>query len=121
MAFLDADGDADLDVVVGDNHGRVRLLMNVAPSQGSGLLISVLNADGAAAVGAIVTVTAGETSLTRLVQPAFSYCSSSDPRVHFGLGEYTGPLDLQVLWVDGEVTLQEGLPWPEDGMIELAR
>lgn len=121
MAFLDADGDADLDVVVGDNHGRVRLLMNVAPSQGSGLLINVLNADGAAAVGAIVTVTAGETTLTRLVQPAFSYCSSSDPRVHFGLGEYTGPLDLQVLWVDGEVTLQEGLPWPEDGMIELAR
>ncbi len=121
MAFLDADGDADLDVVVGDNHGRVRLLMNVAPSQGSGLLISVLNADGAAAVGAIVTVTAGETSLTRLVQPAFSYCSSSDPRVHFGLGEYAGPLDLKVLWVDGEVTERQQLPWPEDGMLKLAR
>jgi hypothetical protein len=109
MAFVDVDGDADLDVVVGDNHGRVRLLMNVAPSQGSGALISVLEASGAPAIGALVTVTAGEMSLTRPVQPAFSYCSSSDPRVHFGLGDYEGLIDLSVQWVDGSVSEEKGL------------
>jgi len=121
MAFVDVDGDADLDVVVGDNHGRVRLLMNVAPSQGSGVLINVIGSSGSPAVGALVTVTAGETVLTRPVQPAFSYCSSSDPRVHFGLGDYSGPLDIKIVWVDGTVTEQSEVPWPASGVIEVLR
>jgi len=109
MAFIDSDGDGDLDVVVGDNAGPARLLENIAPKQGSSALISVLEVSGAPAVGAIVTVRAGALTLTRPVQPAFSYCSSSDPRVHFGLGDYKGTIDVKVTWVDGEVSESKGL------------
>jgi hypothetical protein len=47
--------------------------------------------------------------LVRHVQPAFSYCSSSDPRVHYGLGDYDGPVDLHVTWPDGGVRVLEGI------------
>jgi len=109
MAFVDTDADGDLDVVVGDNHGRVRLLENIAPGQGESVLLEVVEASGAPAVGAKVTLSAGDLTLVRSVQPAFSYCSSSDPRVHFGLGDYAGAIDVRIDWPDGETTSHEGL------------
>lgn len=109
MSFVDVDNDGDLDVVVGNNHSKVRLLENVTPDQGRSALIDVRDERGAPAVGALVTVQAGELTLVRPVQPAFSYCSSSDPRVHFGLGDHDGPIDVKVVWSDGEILEVSGL------------
>jgi hypothetical protein len=39
----------------------------------------------------------------RNVQTAYSYCSSNDPRVHFGLGETTKIDEVMVHWPQGEV------------------
>jgi hypothetical protein len=109
MAFIDMDEDGDMDVVVGDNHGRVRLLENIVPEKGRSVVVSVSAGSGAPAIGARVRLTAGERVLVRHVQPAFSYCSSSDPRVHYGLGDYDGPVDLHVTWPDGGVRVLEGI------------
>jgi len=56
---------------------------------------------GRDAYGAEVVVRAGGRSWSRLVQPGYSYCSSNDPRVHFGLGAATTVDWIQVLWPDG--------------------
>ncbi len=43
----------------------------------------------------------------RQVFVASSYCSSSDPRVHFGLGNAARIDRLTVTWVDGATTTWE--------------
>jgi hypothetical protein len=37
----------------------------------------------------------------RQVQPAYSYCASSDPRVHFGLGSIDRVERIRVIWPEG--------------------
>jgi hypothetical protein len=70
-----------------DNDGAVDLL---EPSHG-----------GRDAHGAEVRVQAGTSQWWRLLQPASSYLCSSDPRVHFGLGQLTRVEAIEVLWPDG--------------------
>ena len=45
----------------------------------------------------------------RLVLAGYSYASSSDPRVHFGLGQQTRVEGLEVTWPDGST---ESFPVP---------
>ena len=51
--------------------------------------------------------------------PSYSYCSSSDPRVHFGLGTDAGPVVARVFWADG--SSEEFGPLAVDGTRELLR
>ena len=81
--------------------------------------MNVVDVNGAPAVGAKVTLRAGETTLVRSVQPAFSYCSSSDPRVHFGLGDYAGSFDVLIAWPDGETSEFKGLE--RDSLVPISR
>jgi len=46
-------------------------------------------------------VQAGGKSWWRLVQPAYSYASSNDPRVQFGLGDTRSVDTIRVRWPDG--------------------
>ena len=39
--------------------------------------------------------------LVRLVLPGYSYLSSNDPRVHFGLGATERVERIEILWPDG--------------------
>jgi hypothetical protein len=48
-----------------------------------------------------VTLISGEKTLVRLVSPAHSYLSSSDPRVHFGLGTVDKVDMIEVVWANG--------------------
>ncbi|GIS63669.1 MAG: hypothetical protein CM1200mP2_58940 [Planctomycetaceae bacterium] len=52
------------------------------------------------ALGARVKVTAGDDRIA-VGQPASSYLSSSDPRVHFGLGDVDRVTSIEVDWPDG--------------------
>ena len=60
------------------------------------------------AYGAMITVHAGSKTYQRLLQPGTSYCSSSDPRVHFGLGSNAHYDMVEVLWPDGSVEAFSG-------------
>lgn len=100
-AFGDVDGDGDIDVLVNHNGSRARLLLNVTASPGHWAMLRVVEATGGEAHGASVRVVAGGQTQHRRVDPAYSYCSSNDPRVHVGLGAATELDEIEVTWADG--------------------
>jgi len=100
-AFGDLTGDGAVDVVVVNRDGPAHLLVNRAPERGSALLLRLDEGDGRPARGAHATLVIGERRLRRDVKTAFSYCSSNDPRLHFGLGRHTRVDEVEVTWADG--------------------
>ena len=89
---------------------RPTLLRNIV--QG-GHWISIALAGAATrrdAIGAVVTVEAGAQRLRRDVLSGGSYCSQSDLRAHFGLGQATKIDRIVVRWPDGA---REGFGAPE--------
>ncbi len=101
-AIGDLDGDGALDVVVVNRDGPARLLRNVRAARGASLTLRVLERGGADALGALVTCRLGERALVRRVKSAYGYLTANDARVHLGLGEAPGVLDVRVRWLDGE-------------------
>ncbi len=109
LATGDIDNDGDIDVVISNTAGPVRILLNNAitrsqPVAGRHWLMvraELPECGGRLALGATVTVTVGRATLLRLVQPGTSYLSSSDPRVHFGLGSAERFERVEVRWPDG--------------------
>jgi hypothetical protein len=99
-AFGDYDQDGDVDVAVSDNGGRLALLRNVA-ARGHWIQLRVLGSEGSDALGATLWIDDGTVSRRRSVGAAYSYCSSSDPCLHLGLGARTGPVAVEVRWRDG--------------------
>jgi hypothetical protein len=103
LVFGDYDNDGDVDLLVTNEGGRARLLRNDFPNRGHWLMVRAVDpALKRDAVGAEVRVHAGDRVLSRLVAPAYSYASSSDPRVHFGLGSATEVDRIEVIWPGGE-------------------
>ena len=102
-AFGDVDNDGDVDVLVTTNNGPARLLTNETSSrhhwlevrlegmsdnrQGLGARVGLLRADG--------------TTIWRRAHTDGSYLSSSDPRVHFGLGPSAEVDRVVVYWPRG--------------------
>ncbi|HET6572778.1 MAG TPA: CRTAC1 family protein [Fimbriiglobus sp.] len=102
LACGNIDGDGALDLLVTSLAGPARLFRNVAPDRGHGLIVRAIDpALKRDATGAEVTVRAGGRRWVRVVNPAYSYLCSNDPRAHFGLGT-AGQVDaIDVLWPDG--------------------
>ena len=128
-AFGDVDNDGDIDIVVSNNNGRARLLLNQASSSQHWLQV---RAEGIqcnrSAIGARVAVfREGGKPLWRRVHSDGSYLSASDLRVHFGLGRTLRLEAVVVQWpggrgevwenvgVDQTITLRQGSgkPWPK--------
>jgi hypothetical protein len=101
-AFGDIDNDGDIDIVVTNNNGPVRLLIN--QSRGHHWLQVRLQQDSRQrfALGARVGVErAGRPTIWRRVKTDGSYLSASDVRVHVGLGSSTAIDAVIVEWPDG--------------------
>ncbi len=101
LAIGDVDDDGGLDLLVVNRDAAPYLLMNRAPNRGNWVRFRVRLASGRDAHGAMVAAEFGGKRLTRAVRPEGSYLASSDPRVHFGLGDTASVQDAKVLWPSG--------------------
>ncbi len=104
-AFGDIDNDGAVDIVVTNNNGPVRLLLNQIRSlNGNHWLMVRLEAThgNRFGIGATVELRQRGRNLVRRAHTESSYLSASDVRVHFGLGGNTNIDGLIVRWPDGQ-------------------
>jgi hypothetical protein len=106
-AFGDIDNDGRVDVLIGSNNGKARLLRNETGAAGD--WVSVELKGPLLGIGARVTLQRdGSPALSQRVHTDGSYLSASDARVHFGLGK-TQPVAVVVDWPDGTRQEQRGV------------
>jgi hypothetical protein len=102
MAAGDIDNDGRTDVVVTANDGLVRVLHNETPTSNHWLILQLIgqisNRDG---IGARVKVVAAGGDQYATATTTGSYESSSDKRVHFGLGPSTSVERIEIRWPSG--------------------
>lgn len=101
VAVGDLDNDGAPDVVVVNRDGPVHLLRNLRPAAGQWLQFELLDTRGRECRNAILRLDSGGRIQWRQHQPNEGYCSSQDPRVHFGLGAGVRSGHLWVRWPDG--------------------
>ena len=105
-AVWDFDDDGDLDIIVShvDLRATATLLRNDGGNRNHWLGLTLVGSEGpASAIGAKVTVTTRTREQVAVNQPATSYLSFSDPRMHFGLGEDDVVERLELRWPNGAV------------------
>jgi hypothetical protein len=101
-AFGDIDNDGDVDVVVGNDAGRLRLLVNNIGSRNHWLGMRIVGEQGRDMLGARVVVSRRDGSrLWRRVRSDGSYGSTNDARVLVGLGRSAEAPKVQVQWPNG--------------------
>ncbi len=102
-AFGDLFNDGHIDVVMNVMDSAPVLLRNVVKNSNHWLALKLIGAGRSPrdAMGAKVFVTPGKVRQRGEVFSGGSYASTSDPRVHFGLGESAGVDKVEVLWPDG--------------------
>jgi hypothetical protein len=109
-AFGDVDNDGDTDVLIVNNSGPARLLVNAVGQDRHWIGLHLLTAGGRDALGAWVGVfTTDGASRWRRARSAGSYGSANDPRVLIGLGD-AGDIDrVEIRWPDGNEEVRPGL------------
>jgi enediyne biosynthesis protein E4 len=103
LSCFDYDLDGDLDLLVMNNSGPLRLWRNDGPH---GAYLSVQLEDGSPnprGVGARVRLRANGADQHRLIRAGSSYVSQDEALAHFGLGNAAHVDEVEVTWPDGRL------------------
>ncbi len=110
-AFGDVDNDGDVDILIVNNSGPARLLINQKGNRNSWLGLRLLDRSKRDALGARVLLELPQgRRLWRRVRADASYASANDPRLLFGLGDAARIQALRVNWPSGTVEQWTDLP-----------
>lgn len=112
-AVADLNNDGHRDLIVTTLGRRPRILLNSGAGSGNWLQVRVAGGPTASrdSIGATVELTLPSgRRLYEHVTTSIGFLSSSDPRVHFGLGRETSALKLVVRWPGGATAGMERVP-----------
>jgi len=102
LAIGDIDNDGRLDAVVTSNDGPAYVLHNETSTQNHWLTLKLIgHKSNRDAIGAEVKIVTLEGQQLATVTTAGSYLSSSDKRVHFGLGNNPTVKSIDIRWPSG--------------------
>jgi hypothetical protein len=102
LAIGDIDNDGRVDAVVTTNDGPLYILRNVTSTPYHWLTLKLTgHKSNRDAIGGEVKVVAAKNSQVATVTTASSYLSSSDKRVHFGLGATGTAERIEIRWPSG--------------------
>ena len=103
VAFGDLDNDGRIDAVVSVLGGPVELFHNVSPGTNHWILLKLVGTkSNRMGIGAQVHITTEDgRSQWNEVTTAIGYASSSDSRVHFGLGSNKHIKAIEIRWPSG--------------------
>ncbi len=106
LAVGDLMNNGRLGVVINNLDGAPSLFINVVKSANHWLELRLVGGPCSPrdAIGATATLSAAGVQQRADVLSGGSYASSSDPRLHFGLGVASQVDDLKIHWPDGQIT-----------------
>jgi len=102
-AFGDLDNDGRIDVVVTVLNGPTEIYHNTTRNSNHWLLLNLRGTkSNRMGIGAKIRLTAADGSVQyNHATTSVGYASSSDSRVHFGLGGSTSAKEIQIVWPSG--------------------
>jgi enediyne biosynthesis protein E4 len=104
LASGDLDNDGRVDVVVTTNDGPTYVVRNETASHNHWLTLNLVgHRSNRDAIGAEVKIVTPQGAQYATVTTAGSYLSSSDKRVHFGLGNESAAESIEIRWPSGIV------------------
>ena len=102
LATGDIDNDGRMDAVITTNDGTAHILRNQTRLQNHWLILKLVgHKSNRDAIGAEVMLTTSKGMQLQTVTTAGSYLSSSDKRVHFGLGTDAVAKSIDIRWPSG--------------------
>jgi len=101
-AFLDMDGDGDLDLAIATLAGPAHLFRNDGGNRNNWLRVRASGSrSNRSGLGAIVRVTSASGTAWQMVRSGSSYASQSELTLTFGLGRDTRVAKIEVAWPSG--------------------
>jgi enediyne biosynthesis protein E4 len=110
-AYGDIDNDGDLDVLITTSGGPAILFRNDGGNANRWVAFDLKgagsNRDG---IGAVVRVRSGNSRQVQMVKSGGSYCSQSQLRLTFGLGQAGRVDETEIIWPSGRKQVLKNLP-----------